>query len=240
MPSIPSRISDDDEPGRLVLRQVDLRDVAGDDHLRVEPEPGEDHLHLLGRGVLRLVEDDEAVVQRVVRDEEVVGDVQRVRRGDLDAHASRPRPAGSMRLDEAHRPAAAVARRRRARLRASRNGSMPAGQADVEDVRVGAVVHRPARRAARARGPRRARVREYATPPSERTRKTTSSRSRREHVVYWIRQVRPRWRTGPPSLSSSPCSTPSRDLGVVVAGSPSGTNFVVERVPASPSSRSVA
>src|SRR4051812_4460966 len=56
-------LRDGDEPGLLVLREVDLRDVTGDDHLRVEPEPGHDHLHLLGRGVLRLVEDDEGVVQ---------------------------------------------------------------------------------------------------------------------------------------------------------------------------------
>src|SRR5688500_3735847 len=39
-------------------RQVHLGDVAGDDHLRVEAEPGEEHLHLLGRRVLRLVEDN--------------------------------------------------------------------------------------------------------------------------------------------------------------------------------------
>ena len=32
--------------------------------LRAEPEPGEEHLHLLGRRVLRLVEHDERVVQR--------------------------------------------------------------------------------------------------------------------------------------------------------------------------------
>ncbi len=44
--------------------QVDLGDVAGDDHLRAEAEPGEEHLHLLGRRVLRLVEHDERVVER--------------------------------------------------------------------------------------------------------------------------------------------------------------------------------
>ena len=32
--------------------------------LEPKPEPGEEHLHLLGRGVLRLVEDDERVVER--------------------------------------------------------------------------------------------------------------------------------------------------------------------------------
>src|SRR5436190_20340770 len=53
-----------DQPGCLLPRQVDLRHVAGHDHLRAEAEPGQKHLHLLGRGVLRLVEDDEAVVER--------------------------------------------------------------------------------------------------------------------------------------------------------------------------------
>ena len=53
----------------MLARQVDLRDVAGDDHLRVEAEPGEEHLHLLGARVLRLVEDDEAVVQRAAAHE---------------------------------------------------------------------------------------------------------------------------------------------------------------------------
>ena len=56
-------VADDDEAGALVGRQVDLGDVAGDDHARVEAEPGEEHLHLLGGGVLRLVEDDEGVVE---------------------------------------------------------------------------------------------------------------------------------------------------------------------------------
>ena len=49
------------------LGEVDLGDVAGDDDLGAEPEPGEEHLHLLGRGVLRLVEDDERVVERAPR-----------------------------------------------------------------------------------------------------------------------------------------------------------------------------
>ena len=37
--------------------------------LEPKPEPGEEHLHLLGRGVLRLVEDDERVVQRAAAHE---------------------------------------------------------------------------------------------------------------------------------------------------------------------------
>ena len=56
-------------PGALLARQVDLRDVAGDDDLGAEAEPRQEHLHLLGRGVLRLVQDDEAVVQRAAAHE---------------------------------------------------------------------------------------------------------------------------------------------------------------------------
>ena len=52
------------ETGRLVRRQVDLRHIAGDDHLTVESQTGQEHFHLLARGVLRLVKDDEAVVER--------------------------------------------------------------------------------------------------------------------------------------------------------------------------------
>ncbi len=44
--------------------QVHLRHVAGDDHRRVEAQTGQEHLHLLFGGVLRLVEDHERVVQR--------------------------------------------------------------------------------------------------------------------------------------------------------------------------------
>src|SRR5581483_5185665 len=52
------------EPGALLARKIDLRDVAGDDDLRAEAQPRQEHLHLLGGRVLRLVEDDEAVVER--------------------------------------------------------------------------------------------------------------------------------------------------------------------------------
>src|ERR671923_793056 len=58
-----------DEPGRLLPRQVDLGVVAGDDDLRPEAEAGEEHLHLLGTRVLRLVEDDERVVERATAHE---------------------------------------------------------------------------------------------------------------------------------------------------------------------------
>ena len=65
-PSMPSRTSRTaSRPGAAApVGQVDLGDVAGDDDLRPEAEPGEEHLHLLGRRVLRLVEDDERVVER--------------------------------------------------------------------------------------------------------------------------------------------------------------------------------
>ncbi len=52
------------QPGHLVRRQVDLGGVPGDDDLGPEAQPGEEHLHLLPAGVLGLVQDDEAVVQR--------------------------------------------------------------------------------------------------------------------------------------------------------------------------------
>src|SRR5437762_381966 len=48
----------------LLAGKVDLCDVAGDDGLRAEAETREEHLHLRGRRVLRLVEDDEGLVQR--------------------------------------------------------------------------------------------------------------------------------------------------------------------------------
>src|SRR5918998_2252281 len=45
------------------LWQVDLCPVAGYHHLRAEPEARQEHLHLLGGGVLGFVQDDERVVQ---------------------------------------------------------------------------------------------------------------------------------------------------------------------------------
>ena len=57
-------VLDDAQPAGLAGGQVHLGDVAGDHDLGAEAEPGEEHLHLLGRGVLRLVQDDERVVQR--------------------------------------------------------------------------------------------------------------------------------------------------------------------------------
>src|SRR5439155_380426 len=46
-----------------VSGEVDLRDVSCHDGLRTEAKPSEEHLHLLRRGVLRLVEDDERLVK---------------------------------------------------------------------------------------------------------------------------------------------------------------------------------
>src|SRR5208282_4150882 len=44
--------------------QVDLRDVAGDHRLGTKSQAGDEHLHLLRGRVLRLVQDDERIVQR--------------------------------------------------------------------------------------------------------------------------------------------------------------------------------
>ena len=65
------------------LRQVDLRDVAGDDHLRAEPEPRQEHLHLLGRRVLGLVEHDERVVEGATAHVRERRDLDRARREQL-------------------------------------------------------------------------------------------------------------------------------------------------------------
>src|SRR6266513_597736 len=56
-------VPDLDQAGARAALQIDLGDVAGDDHLRVEPEPGEEHLHLLRARVLGLVEDHKRIVQ---------------------------------------------------------------------------------------------------------------------------------------------------------------------------------
>src|SRR5690606_26583068 len=51
------------EPARA-RREVDLRDVTRDDHFRAEAESREEHLHLLWRGVLRLIEHNKRVIER--------------------------------------------------------------------------------------------------------------------------------------------------------------------------------
>ena len=62
-PSMPVRIFSRPPRPLRPPRDVDLGGVAGDDGLRAEADPGEEHLHLLGRGVLGLVQDDERRVQ---------------------------------------------------------------------------------------------------------------------------------------------------------------------------------
>ena len=51
------------ESGRLVLRQIDLGDVARYHGLGTEAQAGEEHFHLLDGGVLSLIENHEALVQ---------------------------------------------------------------------------------------------------------------------------------------------------------------------------------
>ena len=62
-------------PETLPGGKVDLRDVSRDDRLGAEAEAGQEHLHLLGGRVLRLVEDDEGVVQRAAPHEGERGDL---------------------------------------------------------------------------------------------------------------------------------------------------------------------
>src|SRR5664280_477247 len=66
-----------DQAGHRALRQIDLARVAGDDGLRAEADPRQEHLHLLGRRVLRLVEDDEGVVERAAAHEGERCDLER-------------------------------------------------------------------------------------------------------------------------------------------------------------------
>jgi hypothetical protein len=56
------------------------------DRLRVEPDAGEEHLHLLGRRVLRFVEDDERVVERAAAHE---GQRRDLDRGALERRSIR-------------------------------------------------------------------------------------------------------------------------------------------------------
>src|SRR4051812_20728028 len=52
-----------DQSAATRVGQIDLGDVAGDYRLRVEAEAGDEHLHLLRSSVLRLVEDNEGVIE---------------------------------------------------------------------------------------------------------------------------------------------------------------------------------
>ena len=49
--------------GALAVGQVGLREVTRHHHLGAKAQAGEEHFDLLGRGVLRLVEDDEGIIQ---------------------------------------------------------------------------------------------------------------------------------------------------------------------------------
>src|SRR6266581_1440128 len=129
------------EPADLAGRQVDLGHVAGHHHPRAEAEPGEEHLHLLGRRVLRLVQDDERVIQGVVGEQEVLGGVEGVARRHRDAH--RLRGSGRLdALDEAH-GAPAATRVIRGQLPAEPERLDALREPDVDDVRVVAVMDGP-------------------------------------------------------------------------------------------------
>ena len=52
------------KPGLLMHRQVDLRFVARNHRLGIDAQPRQEHEHLLRRRVLRLVENDEGMIQR--------------------------------------------------------------------------------------------------------------------------------------------------------------------------------
>src|SRR5208282_2890935 len=52
-----------DQTAATRVGQVDLGDVTSDHGLGIKSQAGDEHLHLLGGGVLRLVEDDERIVE---------------------------------------------------------------------------------------------------------------------------------------------------------------------------------
>ena len=53
----------------IAVRQVDLGHVTRDNHFRIKAQTRKEHLHLLRRGVLRFVENDEAIVERATSHE---------------------------------------------------------------------------------------------------------------------------------------------------------------------------
>ena len=63
------------EPAHPARREVVLGEVAGDHRAGAVAHPREEHLHLLGGGVLGLVEDDEGVVQGAAAHERERGDL---------------------------------------------------------------------------------------------------------------------------------------------------------------------
>src|SRR5438067_320533 len=92
-----------DEAALLSAREVDLRDVAVYHGLGAEADAREEHLHLLGGRVLRLVEDDERMVQRPATH---VGERRQLDRAALEELAG---------LLEAHQVVERVVERRLAR-----------------------------------------------------------------------------------------------------------------------------
>ena len=116
-------VLDDPQAALRAAGQVDLGDVAGDHDLGAEAEPGQEHLHLLGRGVLRLVEDDEGVVERAA------------------AHVGQRRD-----LDRARRPSAAGSSRGRACRAARRTAAAGRGRSSRRACRAGSRAARPPRR----------------------------------------------------------------------------------------------
>ena len=63
--------------------QVNLGDVTGNDHFRTEAQAGKEHLHLFGGGVLRLVEDDERIVEGAAAHVRQRGDLNGARLHEL-------------------------------------------------------------------------------------------------------------------------------------------------------------
>ncbi len=51
------------QPGVDIARQIDLGDITGDHRPAAETEPGQEHFHLLGGGVLRLIQNDKGIIQ---------------------------------------------------------------------------------------------------------------------------------------------------------------------------------
>jgi hypothetical protein len=149
-------------------------------------------------------------------------------------HTHSSAPSGSIdRMNRMGRPPPAAAYARA--FRPSRKGATPGGRR--MSTTYASDLYGTSRPFARPGfRPSAARVRQYATPPRDRTRKITSSRRRAEVVQNCIRHVRPSCTTGPPSVSSRPWRTAKRTSGVLNRYT-GGTNFVLERVPQRPRAR---
>src|SRR5687767_13649052 len=64
-----------DQAALLAAREIDLGYVAIDDGLAAEPDARQEHLHLLGRRILRFIEDHERVIERASAHEREGGDL---------------------------------------------------------------------------------------------------------------------------------------------------------------------